>query len=161
MLLYAGIITQAASKMTNLLCIPRENPSPSHQYVATPPTSHITKMEPFLYTDLQGIVDAVPCARCYTSSQTMEIILPGSKTCPVGWTKLYHGHLVTSFELSTTDILCADEQLTTNILWGTGSTTTTSNDLNLLETDCGEGGVVTSCQGYQKGQIMPCVSCSK
>ena len=159
-LLHDGIVTQAATKMTNLLCIPKDNPSSTHKGTSTTPTSHITRIEPLLYTDNLGMVNAIPCAQCYASSHSTEFTLPGSTTCPSGWTKQYNGHLMTSFELSTTDVLCGDERLTRDIQWSDGSSTTARNDLNLIEMVCGGDGVTVSCQGYQAGQPVPCVVCS-
>ena len=72
----------------------------------------------------------------------------------------YHGHLITSYELSTTDVLCGDEKLTRNIQWrGHTHKAVRRNDLNLLETDCGYE--VPSCRGYGAGLVMPCAVCSK
>ena len=163
-LLHDGIVVQSANKMTNLLCIPRHSAhsaSPTHPCTTTPPTSHITRMEPLLYTNQLGAADAIPCARCYSSHHSTHFMHPGSSTCPGGgWTRQYHGHLMTAYELSTTDVLCADEKLTTNIQWkGSRKRATYRNSLNLLETVCGYG--APSCRGYEAGHLMPCVVCSK
>ena len=165
--LHEGIITQAASKTANLLCIPKFSTQTSstnqytsiNQYTSTTPPSHITRMEPLLYTNLQGMVDAVPCARCYDNSHSTEFTFPGSTTCPTDWTRQYYGHLITSYELSTSDVLCGDERLTRAIQWGDGSYTSGRNDVNMIETVCDKE--VLSCRGYGAGQLTPCVVCSK
>ena len=164
-LLYEGIITQAASKMANLLCIPKSSSktSPAKQYTmtmtTTTPPSHVTRMEPLLFTNLQGVVDAVPCARCYDSSHSTEFTFPGSTTCPTDWTRQYYGHLITSYELSTSDVLCGDERLTRAIQWGDGSYSSKRNGVNMIETVCGKD--VLSCRGHSAGQLTSCVVCSK
>ena len=158
-LLYSGIIVQAASKMTNLLCIPKDSASSSQPQIGATPTSHITRMEPQVYTNHAGVTDAIPCSLCFVSSQSVVVTFPGNTTCPNDWTRQYHGHLITSYELSTTDILCADEKLSREIKWGDGTTTATRNDLNMVETVCRNE--ASSCQGYKAGQLMSCVVCSK
>ena len=66
---------------------------------------------------------------------------------------------MTSYELSTTDVLCADERLSREIQWRDANTgAVVRNGVNMLETVCGEG--VASCQGYEAGQLMPCIVCS-
>ena len=89
----------------------------------------------------------------------MIFTFSGRSTCPGDWTRQYNGHLITSYEFSTTDILCADERLSREIRWrDTNTGTVIRNGVNMLETVCGEG--VASCQGYEAGQLMPCVVCS-
>ena len=39
----------------------------------------------------------LPCVLCHVPTRTMQImILPAMNTCPAGWTKEYHGYLVSS-----------------------------------------------------------------
>ena len=160
-LLYDGIIVQAASMLTNLLCIPREsnNSNQSDASTNTTPPSHITRMEPLLYTNQMGVTDAIPCALCHVTNQSTIFTFSGRSTCPGDWVRQYSGYLITSYELSTTDVLCADEKLSREIRWRDANTgAVIRNGVNMIETVCGEG--VASCQGYEAGQLMPCVVCS-
>ena len=164
-LLYDGIIVQAANMLTNLLCIPQESTSSNQSDATTTtttnttPPSHITRMEPLLYTNQLGVTDAIPCALCHISNHSTIFTFSGRSTCPGDWTRQYNGHLITSYEFSTTDILCADERLSREIRWrDTNTGTVIRNGVNMLETVCGEG--MASCQGYEAGQLMPCVVCS-
>ena len=160
-LLYDGIIVQAANMLTNLLCIPKDSTSSNQSgaTTTTTPSSHITRMEPLLYTNRMGVTDAIPCALCHASNQSTIFTFSGRRTCPGDWTRQYSGYLTTSYELSTADVLCADEWLSREIRWRDPSTgAVISNGVNMLETVCGEG--VASCQGYGARQLMPCVVCS-
>ena len=158
-LLYDGIIVQAASMLTNLLCISKE-PTSSNQLDASTnatPRSHITRMEPLLYTNQMGTTDAfpVPCAISLTSQPYLHS-LEGALALG-DWTRQYSGYLTTSYELSTTDVLCADEKLSREIRWRDADTgAVVRNGVNMLETVCEEG--VASCQGYEAGQLIPVLS---
>ncbi|EDO39588.1 predicted protein, partial [Nematostella vectensis] len=69
---------------------------------------HVKGFNPFL---AQGLTNQdVPCAVCHVMSRGSQLMVPGTYDCPEGWTREYHGYLMTSSHLHKhpTDYICVD-----------------------------------------------------
>ena len=53
----------------------------------------------------------VLCAACYAPTRSAQIMIPGRRTCPDGWTMEYRGYLVTENKIyNSKEYICMDEE---------------------------------------------------
>ncbi|KAJ7381751.1 hypothetical protein OS493_039219 [Desmophyllum pertusum] len=98
-----------------------------------------------------------PCAVCYVRSRGSQIMIPASNKCPSGWTREYHGYLMTSHynHAHSSEYVCIDEDA--EVVPGTHADTNGAL-LYVVEGDCGHG---LPCKPYIHGYELTCVVCTK
>ena len=52
------------------------------------------------------------CAICFVSNKETQLMIPAKRTCPSGWTKEYHGYLMTERrDTIRTEFVCVDDYM--------------------------------------------------
>jgi hypothetical protein len=97
----------------------------------------------------------VPCAVCERSSSTMVFMLPGSQSCPAGWTAMYAGYLMsTHYTQTKNEHICVDRNAV-----GMGSSNfETGTYLYPTESMCGGS---LPCGPYVNYREVTCAVCAK
>ncbi|PVD19674.1 hypothetical protein C0Q70_20164 [Pomacea canaliculata] len=97
----------------------------------------------------------VLCAVCFISNSTANIMVPGTNTCPTGWSSEYTGFLMSGFDGhgGSTEIICVNSKLE-----GLIDTSANGNGSRLYPTDyiCDR----PPCH-YPSSNTMPCAVCTK
>ena len=111
----------------------------------------------FFGTNMRHNVDDAPCAVCRTTRSSV-IMIPGRNQCYGGWTREYHGYLMSDYEghTSASEYICLD--IDPEVLTG-GNHAVNSNGklLYFVEAKCGS----LPCPPYVNGRELTCVVCSK
>ena len=97
-----------------------------------------------------------PCAVCYVRSRGSQLMMPARNDCPSGWTKEYHGYLMTAHynHKSTRDYICVDREAE----YVPGSQANQDGALlYLVQGNCGS----LPCLPYVDGRELTCAVCSK
>ena len=113
------------------------------------------------YQDTNGVVSGshdtdVPCAVCHVPTRNAVYMLPAKYTCPTGWTREYHGYLMSerhSHRRST--FSCVDHSLKPVI--GSGN----NHDGFLFYTVEGVCGGSLPCPPYDRNKELSCAVCTK
>ncbi|XP_076454607.1 short-chain collagen C4-like [Babylonia areolata] len=110
------------------------------------------------YEHIGGLHDReVPCAVCRTTRATStSLMVPGTRTCPEGWTRQYLGNLASDHHTHyASDYLCLDQEA------GETEFSETSNKNGALFYwvlgQCGS----LPCPPYEQNGVITCVVCSK
>jgi hypothetical protein len=97
----------------------------------------------------------MPCSVCHVQSRSNQIMIPGRRTCPVGWRQEYWGYLVsTHFSSSKGSYTCLDES--PEVIRG-GIRTGRAHLVVPVESQCD----ALRCPPYVSGNEITCVVCSK
>ena len=98
-----------------------------------------------------------PCAVCYVKSRVSQIMIPATNKCPSGWTKEYHGYLMTSHygHNHASEFVCID--VDAEAVPG-GHRDTNGALLYLVQADCNHG---VPCVPYIHSHKLVCVVCTK
>ena len=97
----------------------------------------------------------VPCAVCHVSNRTAVYMVPAKYTCPIGWTREYHGYLMAEYyDDYRSQFVCADVSLkqvagTANFNGGWL--------LHFVEGRCGS----LPCPPYDGTSELSCAICTK
>ena len=101
-------------------------------------------------TSLNGF--EVPCAVCLRENVRVSLMIPGTRTCPAGWSAEYAGYLMaTHYSLVKGEFLCVDRQAE-----GVGNPAT-SGGAGIYPTE-GECGALP-CGPYIQNRELTCVVC--
>lgn len=97
-----------------------------------------------------------PCAACYTSERSNQIMIPGTINCTASWTREYYGYLMTGDDShNRISHVCVDVD-TVSV------PDSAANDFGVLltfaEVFCTDG---ISCPPYEDGYELTCVVCTK
>ena len=97
-----------------------------------------------------------PCAVCYVRSRGSQIMIPATNKCPSGWTREYHGYLMTSHyaHKHSSEYVCVD--VDAEVIPGS-HTSTNGALLYLVQGSCG----ALPCKPYIHGYELTCVVCTK
>ncbi|XP_078618881.1 uncharacterized protein LOC144886236 [Branchiostoma floridae x Branchiostoma japonicum] len=100
--------------------------------------------------------DNVPCAVCYVPTRGSKLMIPVRNTCYSGWTREYHGYLMTELynHPSAKEFVCMDEQSET--MQG-GQADQNGALFYPVEARCGS----LPCPNYVEGRELTCVVCTK
>ena len=141
----------------NYLCLPH-NPkydryndghqSAGYMYGTEYETNHIFK---------NNIADhEAPCVVCYVKSRASLLMMPARNVCPSGWTKEYHGYLMTEYyaHKKQRDFICVDEDA--EYVPGSGANKNGAL-LYPVEGRCG----ALPCLPYVDGRELTCAVCTK
>lgn len=98
----------------------------------------------------------VPCVVCYARSRGSQMIIPATNNCPSGWTREYHGYLMTSHyaHKHSSEFVCIDADA--EVVPGSQ----TGSDGALLYVVGGSCGALP-CRPYINGYELTCVVCTK
>ena len=98
-----------------------------------------------------------PCAVCYTSTKSVQIMIPAKTTCPNTWTTEYIGYLMTEHHghNSNKDFICVDKEA--EPLPGSGADTSGAL-LFHVSSSCNHG---IPCPPYVDNKYFTCVVCTK
>ena len=137
----------------NLLCLPNEQP----EYLSSTFKSNYaylygTEYEfPIMSTDQN-----VPCAVCYTSTKSVQIMIPAKTTCPDTWTTEYIGYLMTQYynHKNNREYVCVDKEA--DAIPGSGANTDGAVVYHVVSTCNG-----IPCPPYVTNQYITCVVCTK
>ncbi len=95
---------------------------------------------------------AVPCAVCLRESARVTLMIPGTQTCPLGWTLEYAGYLMSShYTQVRSEFICVDRQPE-----GVGTSTAAAGALLYpTEAECG----TLPCGPYVQDRELTCAVC--
>lgn len=98
----------------------------------------------------------VPCAVCYVRSRASQHMVPARNDCPSGWTKEYHGYLMTWHynHKKSGDFVCIDADA--EFVHGSHAVKLGAA-LYLVEGQCG----ALPCLPYVAGRELTCAVCTK
>lgn len=96
----------------------------------------------------------VPCAVCLRENARVSLMIPGTQTCPAGWTAEYAGYLMSShYTQIRSELVCVDRAPE-----GVGSAVSSSGALLYpTEAECGS----LPCGPYVQDRELTCVVCVK
>ncbi|XP_019642860.1 PREDICTED: uncharacterized protein LOC109484085 isoform X4 [Branchiostoma belcheri] len=102
--------------------------------------------------------DNVPCAVCYVPTRGSKLMIPARNTCYSGWTREYHGYLMTEYynHNSNKEYVCVDEQPEAV---PDGQENHDGATLYPVEARCGS--LQCSHGHYVEGRELTCVVCTK
>ena len=97
-----------------------------------------------------------PCAVCHVGSRGSQLMIPATNKCPSGWTKEYHGYLMTSHHghKHASEYVCVDSDA--EVVPGSHGNTNGAL-LYVVESACG----ALPCRPYINGHELTCVVCTK
>ena len=98
-----------------------------------------------------------PCAVCYVRSRGSQLMIPATNTCPSGWTREYHGYLMTSHwgHAHSSEFVCVDAGA--EVVPGSHRGTDGAL-LYVVQASCDHG---LPCKPYIHGHELACVVCTK
>ncbi|VDI57444.1 Hypothetical predicted protein [Mytilus galloprovincialis] len=150
---YDGDYNTRFGGASNLLCLPN-NPEMSNR--SAPGGSYLygTEYEQTFFGS-RAVDEDVPCALCRSKYTYSSVMIPGRKTCYLGWKIEYYGYLASdSYSDKASSFICVDASpefiqggkanRNGNLLYGTG-------------TICGS----LPCPPYDDNFAVLCVVCSK
>ena len=96
------------------------------------------------------------CAVCHVTGRSSQIMIPGHMTCPLSWSREYHGYLMSAHRGNQrTEYICVDGN--PDVLRG-HSADTNGALLYLVEVHCGHG---LDCPPFDGNKELTCVVCSQ
>ena len=134
---------------TNILCLAL---TPEFDNFAPMLSSHLVGAR-YLTRSLKHYF-TVYCAVCRAPKST-TIMIPGSLTCPPGWTTQYSGHLAAEYKTyGATEYVCLEEPTDSG---PESNSSPHTAFLFVVVYRCGE----LPCPPYREGKVVTCVVCSK
>ena len=99
----------------------------------------------------------VTCAVCYTSTKSVQIMIPAKTTCPNTWTTEYNGYLMTQHynHKNSREYICVDKEA--DAIPGSGGSTDGAVVYHVVST-CNYG---IPCPPYVTNKYITCVVCTK
>jgi len=103
-----------------------------------------------------------PCAVCYVTQRSAQLMIPASNTCPVGWTREYDGYLMSAYSQPvastanghlSSSYMCIDASPEIAV----GSIKQNQALLFFVKVGCG----TLPCSRYHDGWEVACVVCTK
>ena len=97
-----------------------------------------------------------PCTVCYVTSRGSQMMIAATNKCPSGWTKEYHGYLMTAHysHAHSTEYVCID--VDAEVIPGTHGNVNGATLYN-VQGSCG----ALPCKPYIHGYELTCVVCTK
>ena len=97
-----------------------------------------------------------PCVVCYVRSRGTQLMIPARNDCPHGWTKEYHGYLMTQhWNHAGANFICVDHE--PESVPGSHSNHNGAL-LYLVQANCG---YFSTCPPYYDGRELTCAVCTK
>lgn len=98
-----------------------------------------------------------PCAVCFVKSRGSMLMMPATNDCPSGWTKEYHGYLMTEYynHKHSSEFVCVDAD--PEYVPGSHAHKPTSARLYPVEGRCSS----LPCLPYVEGRELTCAFCTK
>ena len=99
---------------------------------------------------------SAPCAVCLDTRFTTQLMIPGTYTCPSGWTNMYYGYLMSEhFTHASTEYVCVDYQAEK-----IGSVANHNGNL-LYPTEIECGSLQCASTGYVQDRELTCTVCAR
>ena len=140
----------------NYLCIPEKDPEYLNTtYNYDQASLYGTEYEsPIIQSVLQN--ENVPCAVCYTSTKTVQVMIPAKTTCPSSWTAEYVGYLMTEHYNSRNNkgYICVDKEGEPIL-----DSVANANGASLYHVTATCTGI--PCPPYATDKYITCVLCTK
>ena len=158
--LTAGVYYDESGGGSNYLCYPVH---PTYNFPSDL-NVHFTRSDSFLsgtkyQHPIVGVHGAtVPCASCYASTRSAQLMIPGKTSCPYNWNVEYYGYLMSDghwSDRSRNEFICVDksqQSLTAEI----------NNQGALLyhvRVRCSAHGLACATDRYP--YALPCVVCTR
>ena len=100
--------------------------------------------------------NSTPCAVCFASTRYTVIKVPAKTTCPSGWTREYHGYLMSANTTSGRTLYeCVDKSM--EFVAGTGLSGSGSGQFWHVEANCNG----PTCSPYDNEKELNCAVCTK
>ncbi|XP_031553670.1 short-chain collagen C4-like [Actinia tenebrosa] len=114
----------------------------------------VSTYNPFTKSNLHD--HEAPCAVCYVTTRSTEMMIPATYECPAGWTREYNGYLMSDYHnhAHATQFICVDENA--EAVPGT-SANLNGALLYPVEGRCG----ALPCHPYVDGRELTCAVCTK
>ena len=100
-LIYRGVMSGAHYKNTgggsNFLCLPRDNSYEGGDLQYSDKIRPHNFLYPATYANPRSgppHYHQIACAVCHAKRMTSSVMIPGKSECPMGWTRQYHGYLM-------------------------------------------------------------------
>ena len=140
---------------SNFLCLPEKDPDyyDDGTYKTIYANLYGTEYESvILKQDLN-----VPCAVCYTSTKSVQVMIPARTTCPDTWTTEYVGYLMTTRynHKNNKDYICVDKD--GDGIPGSATNVNTGALIHHVTTTC----TGIPCPPYRTNEYVACVVCTK
>ena len=139
----------------NYLCLPNDTEYLNTTFKDSVSTLYGTEYESPIIQSVEHNQNA-PCAVCYTSSKSVQLMIPAKTSCPSSWTAEYNGYLMTTRSSQGTNLnyICVDQY--------SESIPNTDNNINgakLYHVTAKCSGI--PCPPYKEKQYITCVVCTK
>lgn len=156
----AGELYASKGGGTNFLCLPHTPKYGKFNAALQAPSSSIYGSQyqvklfnPFTKKDLHD--QDAPCAVCYVTTRSVKLMIPATNECPSGWTRDYHGYLMSSSRNHhASEFVCVDEE-------AEGLPNSSKNKKGALLFPVEGRCEALSCNKYINGRELTCVVCSK
>ena len=147
---------------SNYLCLPEDPEYDDNVTGIDPNRAYVYSAEYQVYNEFPPYADKhdheVPCAVCRTTNRGSLLMIPAKVACPTGWTREYHGYLMTEkVDHTSTEFVCVDRN--PEILAGTSAENQDGALFYLVEGRCDASNL--PCGPYIDGAELACVVCSK
>ena len=140
----------------NYLCLPEKDAEYLNTtYKGDQASLYGTEYEiPIIPSVLQN--ENVPCAVCYTSTKTVQVMIPAKTTCPLSWTVEYAGYLMTEHRghPNNKGYICVDK-------YSEPVPNSVGNDNGALLYHVTATCTGIPCPPYATNQYITCVVCTK
>ena len=158
-LVYSGITVGEWYHYTgggvNYLCLPEEPEYLSSKSSGSTGYLYGTEYEVPVMSSVKHQENA-PCAVCYTSTKSVQIMIPAKTTCPNTWTTEYVGYLMTAYydHKANKDFICVDKEA--DAIPGSAANTNGALLYHVRSTCNG-----IPCPPYVTNKVITCVVCTK
>ena len=145
----------------NLLCLPEQPEYLSNASYSSVYRSYLYGSEyefPIMSTVKHSDHDNVPCAICYSSTKSVQIMIPAKTTCPNTWTTEYIGYIMTqhyNFK-NNREYICVDKEA--DAIPGSRGANTDGAVVYHVVSKCNVG---IPCPPYVTNKYITCVVCTK
>ena len=122
----------------------------------TPGIQNIIQLYPLEYENIAAVQNHnAPCAVCGTTRNKV-LMIPGTITCPLGWTREYYGYIMTQRKdiQQKSEFICVDGQ--PDGLPGSAGHTEPAGELFRVEAVCG----IIPCPPYNDYKEITCAVCT-
>ena len=142
----------------NFLCLP-DTPKPNYDEIETTDKNSYSRIYGTEYEGpIKGVQDhGAPCALCYVSTRTSQIMIPATTTCPNGWTREYYGYIMSESNTSNrspNEYVCVDKDQIS--LPGSAGNENGSLLYHVRATCTG-----INCPPYKSDKSLTCAVCTK
>ena len=151
----AGVYYTSKGGGANYLCLPND---PEYNIKTNPlPKYYSTVYGTEYQYPLVGTNEHdVPCAVCYATTRTAEVMIPAKTSCPSGWTREYYGYIMSESNLQgvyRNQFICVDKDQVSI----PGSASNINGNL-IYHTRAACRGI--QCPPYSSKEVLTCAVCT-